>query len=189
MRTRRHRTRTASIPAAVLFVAGNALAAGGQISLAAVEYHLVSTNYGYSEYVDDAYFKEALCFYHQALKPPLDQTKRLEALERLERFVTIFPQSPLIPEAQSYIGQIHAKLAEIRGHIRGDASLTAEAISVFRLVVYLEYGTEYAREKMSEAIVALGGELPPERPEKYKRAQQERQRRRRAAAQRERGPR
>jgi hypothetical protein len=76
--------------------------------------------------------------------------------------------------------EVDAKLAEVKTYIRGDRDLTAQAISVFRLVVYLDYGTERARTKMAEAIVALGGELPPERPEKYKRAQQERQRRRRA---------
>jgi hypothetical protein len=86
-------------------------------------------------------------------------------------------------------GEIDARLAEVRSLVRGDADLTAQAISVFRLVVYLEYGTEHARRKMADAIVALGGELPPERPEKYKRAQRERQRRRRAAAQEGRRPR
>ena len=70
------------------------------------------TNYGYSEYVDDAYLKEALSFEKQAPKPPLDQRKRLDALEKLERFITVFPQSLLIPEAQEAIEEIHAKLAE-----------------------------------------------------------------------------
>jgi outer membrane protein assembly factor BamD len=94
------------------FKLGESLFHGEEYALAAVEYHLVATNYGYSEWVDDAYFKEALCYYHQGLKPPLDQTKRLDALERMERFITVFPQSPFIPEAQDYIRAIHAKLAE-----------------------------------------------------------------------------
>ena len=80
--------------------------------------------------------------------------------------------------------EVDRKMAEIRGHVRGSDDLTAQAISIYRLVIYLEYGTEYAREKMGEAILSLGGELPPERPEAYKRAQQERQRRRGAAKQR-----
>jgi outer membrane protein assembly factor BamD len=94
------------------FKLGESLFYGEEYALAAVEYHVVTTNYGYSEWVDDAYFKEALCYYHQGLKPPLDQTKRLDALERMERFITVFPQSPLIPEAQEHIREIHAKLAE-----------------------------------------------------------------------------
>ena len=85
---------------------------GKEYGLAAVEYHLMVNNYGYSEYVDDAYYKEALCFYHQGLKPRLDQSKREDALERLERFVTVFPQSDLVPDAQEHIRLIHKKLAE-----------------------------------------------------------------------------
>jgi hypothetical protein len=75
--------------------------------------------------------------------------------------------------------EVDAKLSEIRGHIREDSDLTAQAISVFRLVLYLEYGTDHARRKLKEAIGELGGELPPPRPEEYKRRQRERQSRRR----------
>ena len=75
--------------------------------------------------------------------------------------------------------EVDAKLSEIRSHIRGDSDLTAQAISVFRLVLYLEYGTDHARRKLKEAIGELGGELPPPRPEEYKRRQRERQSRRR----------
>ena len=85
---------------------------GEEYGLASVEYHILVSNYGYSEYVDDAYFKEALSYYHQALKPSLDQSKRLDALERLERFITVFPQSPLVPDAQEHIEKIHERLAE-----------------------------------------------------------------------------
>jgi outer membrane protein assembly factor BamD len=85
---------------------------GEEYGLAGVEYHILINDYGYSEYVDDAYFKEALCDYHQSLKPPLDQRKREEALERFESFITVFPQSPLVDEARDHIQKIHAKLAE-----------------------------------------------------------------------------
>lgn len=91
---------------------GDSLYMGEEYGLAAVEFHIMVTNYGYSEYIDDAYYKEALCYYQQALKPSLDQTKRLDALERLERFVTVFPDSPLVPEAQEYIQKIQEKLAQ-----------------------------------------------------------------------------
>jgi outer membrane protein assembly factor BamD len=94
------------------FKLAESLYAGEDYALAAVEYHIVVSNYGYSEYVDDGYFKEALCYNHQALKPPLDQTKREDALERLERFITVFPRSPLVPEAQEHIETIREKLAE-----------------------------------------------------------------------------
>jgi outer membrane protein assembly factor BamD len=80
--------------------------------MASVEYQILVTNYGYSEYVDDGYFKQALCAFKQSPKPQLDQTMAYEALSKLEQFVQVFTQSPLIPEAQDYIKQIHYKLAE-----------------------------------------------------------------------------
>ncbi len=82
-----------------------------EYAVAAVEYRLLVTNYGYSEYVDEGYFKEALCNYRQSPKPDLDQTKTLEALSQFEQFVRVFGDSPLIPEAQTYIVEIHEKLA------------------------------------------------------------------------------
>jgi outer membrane protein assembly factor BamD len=82
-----------------------------QYALAAVEYRLLITNYGYSEYVDDGYFKEALCNYRQSPKPGLDQTKTLEALSQFEQFVRVFGDSPKVGEAQKYISEIHEKLA------------------------------------------------------------------------------
>ncbi len=94
------------------FRLAESLYSGEEYGLAAVEYHILVNDYGYSEYVDDGYFKESLCFYYQALKPPLDQSKRLEAMTKLERFITVFPQSPLVPEARDHLEKIHATLAE-----------------------------------------------------------------------------
>jgi outer membrane assembly lipoprotein YfiO len=88
------------------------LFASEEYALAAVEYHILVSNYGYSEYSDDGFFKAALCAYYQALNPALDQTKRLQALDKLEQFVRVFPQSPLIPDAHEHIRKIHETLAE-----------------------------------------------------------------------------
>lgn len=81
-------------------------------ALAAVEYRILVTNYGYSEYADDGYFKEALCFAAQASDAPHDQTKRYEALDKLERFVKVFNTSPLVPEAYKEIEKNKRVLAE-----------------------------------------------------------------------------
>lgn len=94
------------------FRLAESLFASEEFALASVEYRILVSNYGYSDYADDGFFKGALCDYHQSLKPPLDQTKRLEALDKLQQFVRVFPQSPLVPEAQDHIQMIHAKLAE-----------------------------------------------------------------------------
>jgi outer membrane protein assembly factor BamD len=80
--------------------------------MASVEYQILVTNYGYSEYVDDGYFKNAMCSIKQAPKPQLDQTMSYDALAKLDQFAQVFTQSPLLPDAQEQIKQIHAKLAE-----------------------------------------------------------------------------
>jgi outer membrane protein assembly factor BamD len=94
------------------FMLGMSLYNGKEYALAAIEFHLVVTNYGYSELVDDAYLQEALSLEKQAPKSSLDQRKREEALEKLERFMTVFPQSDKIAVAQEAIERIRAVLAE-----------------------------------------------------------------------------
>ncbi len=80
--------------------------------LAAVEYRVLVSDYGYSEYVDDAFFKEAVCFFEQAPGSHLDQTKSFEALSRFNQFLLTFSSSPLVEEANAYIDRIHETLAK-----------------------------------------------------------------------------
>lgn len=81
-------------------------------ALAFVEYQILITNYGYSEYVDDAFLKQAICLYNQSPKSSLDQKYAEDALDKLEQFIQVFQDSPLMPEAERYIKLIHSKLAE-----------------------------------------------------------------------------
>jgi outer membrane protein assembly factor BamD len=81
-------------------------------ALAAVEYQVVITNYGYSEWVDDALFQIGVCYWNEAPKPPRDQQKSVDALSRFSQFLQTYPDSPRAPEARAYVRQIHARLAE-----------------------------------------------------------------------------
>ena len=71
-----------------------------EYALAAVEYRILVSDYGYSEYVDDAFFFEGVCAFRQADRAERDQTKTHEALHRIDRFMQIFPDSPRIEEAR-----------------------------------------------------------------------------------------
>jgi outer membrane protein assembly factor BamD len=82
-----------------------------EYALAAVEYRILVTNYGYSEYVDEGFFKEALCDYYQSPKTELDQAKAVDALSEFQQFVQVYRQSPLVPEANKYIALTEEKLA------------------------------------------------------------------------------
>ena len=84
----------------------------GQFELAAVEYRVIVSRYGYSEFVDDALFQIGVCFLEQAPRTDRDQQKTLEALQMFEQFIQTFPQNDKIPEARENIRRCHEKLAE-----------------------------------------------------------------------------
>lgn len=80
--------------------------------LAAVEYRILINDYGYSEYVDDAFYLESLCYYKQARRVERDQTKTFEARSRIIRFLRLFPNSPRMDEAKELLAEINDKLAD-----------------------------------------------------------------------------
>jgi outer membrane protein assembly factor BamD len=94
------------------FKLGESYLEGEEYELAAVEYQVLITNYGYSEWVDDAIFQTGVCFLRQAPRTERDQQKSIDALSRLNQFLQTYPDHPRAPEARAYIRQINARLAE-----------------------------------------------------------------------------
>ena len=84
----------------------------GDYALAAIEYRILINDYGYSEYVDDAFFLEGLCIFKQAPRAERDQSKSYEALDRVNRFLNIFPNSPRKEEALRLLEEIKNKLGK-----------------------------------------------------------------------------
>lgn len=82
-----------------------------EYALAQVEYKILQNDYGYSEYVDDAFFMEGVCAFKQSPRVERDQTKTYEALDRVTRFFQLFPTSPRAEEARTVLAQIQDKLA------------------------------------------------------------------------------
>ena len=83
-----------------------------QYAIAAVEYRILVSDYGYSEYVDDAFFLEGACAFRQTNRPERDQTKSHEALNRINRFLKIFPSSPRREEGEKLQLEIHDQLGK-----------------------------------------------------------------------------
>jgi outer membrane protein assembly factor BamD len=81
-------------------------------AVASVEYQILITNYGYSEWVDDAVFQIGVCNWLEAPKYPRDQQKSLEALSRFNQFLLTYPDSPRAGEARAYVRQINERLGE-----------------------------------------------------------------------------
>ena len=86
--------------------------ADGDYPVAAVEYQVVISNYGYSEYVDDALFKTGVCFWKQAPRPQRDQQKSIDALNRFNQYRQTFPQGEHIAEVERYVREINERLAK-----------------------------------------------------------------------------
>jgi outer membrane protein assembly factor BamD len=82
-----------------------------EYALAEVEYQILINEHIYSEYVDDAFYLDALCAFKQSPRYERDQTKSYVALDRLKRFEQMFPSSPRLAEARALMGEIHEKLA------------------------------------------------------------------------------
>lgn len=81
-------------------------------AVAAVDYQVVITNFGYSEWTDDALFQIGVCYWKDSPKVERDQQKSIDALSRFNQFVQTYPDSPRAPEAKKYIQEINRRLAE-----------------------------------------------------------------------------
>ena len=94
------------------FKLGESYLEGEEFDLAAVEYQVLITNYGYSEWVDDAIFQTGVCMLRQAPRSERDQQKAIDALSRFNQFLQTYPDHPRVPDARAYVRQINARLAE-----------------------------------------------------------------------------
>ncbi|MCK4549804.1 MAG: outer membrane protein assembly factor BamD [Candidatus Krumholzibacteria bacterium] len=83
-----------------------------EYALASVEYRILIADYGYSEYIDDAFFLEGLCAFEMTQRAERDQSQSHDALARIERFLDIFPNSPRREEALKVRGEIHDMLGK-----------------------------------------------------------------------------
>ncbi len=79
-------------------------------SMAAIEYRILINDYGYSEYIDDAFYLEGLCAFEQRYRSERDQSKTYEALSRINRFLQLFPDSPRKAEAEKTRKEIYEVL-------------------------------------------------------------------------------
>lgn len=83
-----------------------------EYALAETEYRILINDFGYSEYVDDAFYLEAVCSFQQAPRVERDQASAYEALARIQRFIELFPASERLPEARAMLLTVQERLAE-----------------------------------------------------------------------------
>ena len=79
-------------------------------SLAAYQYENFVKSYPKSERVREAIFKAAKCFYLQSPSFSLDQNETYNAIEKLQVFINLYPESEFTPEANQMISELQEKL-------------------------------------------------------------------------------
>jgi len=102
--------------------------------------------------------------------PAIPQTVTAQNQTAPEELPGRKPDDPQLEAAVRYlirpdrtVDEVDAKIVELRDYVKGDVKLRTQLVSGLRLVLYLKYGTEEARQKMAGFLKELGGELPPER--------------------------
>ncbi len=84
----------------------------GEFIVAAAEYEKVLRLYARSEYLDDAQYKIALCYYELSPKADLDQKYTSQAVEEFQKFLEDYPESELKDEASQKLQELRHKLAK-----------------------------------------------------------------------------
>ncbi len=81
-------------------------------AIAATEYQILMSNFGYSEHVEDALFRIGVCYWRESPRASRDQKKSVDALSRFNQYKQMFPAGKYAAEVDGYIVQIHEKLAK-----------------------------------------------------------------------------
>ena len=79
-------------------------------SLAAYQYENFVKSYPKSERVQEASFKAAKSYYFQSPEYSLDQEDTYNAIEKLQVFINLYPNSEYTPEANQMISELQEKL-------------------------------------------------------------------------------
>ncbi len=78
---------------------------------AAYEYDRVYKDYPSSRHAEEAQYKRAMCYYHESPKAPLDQKNTQLAIDEFNRFISNYPRSKFLDDANARIQELRNKLA------------------------------------------------------------------------------
>jgi outer membrane protein assembly factor BamD len=81
-----------------------------QYYLAGYQFENFAASYPKSEKREEAYFLATECFYNLSPVYSLDQTDTEKALEKVQKFIDIYPNSEYLPKANAYVKELREKL-------------------------------------------------------------------------------
>ena len=80
-----------------------------QYYLAGYQFENFAASYPKSEKREEAYFLASECFYKLSPVYSLDQTDTEKALEKVQKFIDIYPNSEYLPKANAYVKELREK--------------------------------------------------------------------------------
>jgi len=115
--------------------------------LAAFEYQQLRRNMPASEFIAQAQYKLALCYYNLSPKSSLDQQYTLKAIDEFQRLVEYYPGSEYSPIGEEKIGELTDKLARKEyetGRLYSTMEYYRAATLYYDGVIERYHDTEYA---------------------------------------------
>jgi outer membrane protein assembly factor BamD len=106
--------------------------------MAGTEFKNFSDLYPYSKRSDEATYLTALCYYYQSPRAELDQQNTRDGIDGFYLYVTRFPASPKVADANKYIKELQERLVQKS---------------------YLSAKLYYDRKEYKAAVVALNNSL------------------------------
>ena len=94
------------------YMLGTAYALSGQTAMAEVELRHFIDVYPGSKYMAEVEYRLGQCYWEDARPAPYDQEKTTYARDQFTRFLTLYPESPFVKDAQGILAQIDERLAE-----------------------------------------------------------------------------
>lgn len=115
----------------------------------------LSVNYPSSNYLEEADFMTAYCFYKQSPRPELDQDNTFKTIQALQMFMVKYPNSDKLMECQEIIVEMSDKLVEksyISAKLYYDLGYYKSAILALRNSL-MEYPSTGYREELMFLIL------------------------------------
>lgn len=93
----------------MFFLYSNSLYKTKQYYLAGYQFENFAANYPKSEKREEATFLGAECYYKLSPVYSLDQTDTQKALDKMQRFIDLYPNSTFLPKANEYVKELRVK--------------------------------------------------------------------------------
>ncbi len=137
----------------------------------------LSTTYPNSNYLEEADFMMAYCFYKQSPRPELDQDNTFRAITAMQMFLIKYPNSDKLNECQEIIVEMSDKLVEksfISAKLYYDLGYYKSAILALRNSIIEYPDTKYREELMflilKSSYLLADKSIPSKQKERYQAA-------------------